>query len=432
MPQILTNNFKVYSAQQFVNSVGTNSLYLFIGKPTQWTNETNPDTPINNETQNNEYWSDSIAFKKINTTDVKQVIPRINWVAGTKYSQYDDLTDLTTINFYVLTSPDLNVYKCITNNNGSMSTDRPSGKSTSIITTADGYQWKFLYSLTDTDLLKFLTDSYMPVNTDTAISRTTIRGTIDSLIVTNSGINYSNLANLSVSISGNGTGARAGQVYLSSANTINYISMASNGQNYTYANVTITGGGGSNALARAVFSPYYGHGYSSADELGAFYVMINSRLDYAEGNGDFPIQNSYRRIGVIANPISNLTSTIATETTLRSSYELKISNATGTFTLDEIITGGNTNTKGVVLTSNVVSGNTYVRYVQPNELYSSNAAFVIGETIRGNTSMSSGIVTKIYLPNVIHNTGKVLYIENRKQITRTLDQAENIHTVIAF
>jgi hypothetical protein len=208
--------------------------------------------------------------------------------------------------------------------------------------------------------------------------------------------------------------------------------MASNGQNYTYANVTITGGGGSNALARAVFSPYYGHGYSSADELGAFYVMINSRLDYAEGNGDFPIQNSYRRIGVIANPISNLTSTIATETTLRSSYELKISNATGTFTLDEIITGGNTNTKGVVLTSNVVSGNTYVRYVQPNELYSSNAAFVIGETIRGNTSMSSGIVTKIYLPNVIHNTGKVLYIENRKQITRTLDQAENIHTVIAF
>jgi hypothetical protein len=313
-----------------------------------------------------------------------------------------------------------------------MSTDRPSGKSTSIITTADNYQWKYLYSLTDTDLLKFLTDTYMPVNTDPIISRTTIHGTIDNLIVTNPGINYSNLANLTVSISGNGTGARAGQVYLSSANTINYISIAANGQNYTYANVTITGGGGSNALARAVFSPYYGHGYSPAGELGAFYVMVNSRLDYAEGNGDFPIQNSYRRIGVIANPISNLTSAIATETTLRSSYELKISNATGTFTLDEIITGGNTNTKGIVLTSNVVSGNTYVRYVQPNELYSSNASFVVGETIRGNTSMSSGIVTKIYLPNVVHNTGKVLYIENRKQITRTLDQAENIHTVIAF
>ena len=432
MPQILTNNFKVYSTQQFINSVGTNNLYLFIGKPTQWENETNPDTLINNESQSNEYWSDSIALKKISVNDVKQVVPRINWVAGTMYNQYDDLTDLTTINFYVLTSPDLNVYKCITNNNGSMSTDRPSGKSTSIITTADNYQWKFLYSLTDTDLLKFLTDSYMPVNLDPIISTTTIPGTIDSLIVTNSGINYSNLANLSVSISGNGTGARAGQVYLNSANSINYISVASNGQNYTYANVTISGGGGANATARAVFSPFKGHGYFPADELNAFYVMVNSRLDYAEGNGDFPTQNSYRRIGLLANPISNLTSAIATETTLRATYELKISNATGIFVLDEIITGGNTNTKGVVLTSNVVSGNTYVRYVQPNELYSSNAAFVIGETIRGNTSMSSGIVTKIYLPNVIHNTGKVLYIENRKQITRTLDQAENIHTVIAF
>ena len=432
MPQILTNNFKVYSAQQFVNSVGTNSLYLFIGKPTSWANETNPDTPINNESQSNEYWSDSIALKKISVTDVKQVIPRINWVAGTAYSQYDDLTDLSTINFYVLTTPDYNVYKCISNNNGGMSTNRPSGKSTSIITTADGYQWKFLYSLTDTDLLKFLTDSYMPVNLDPIISTTTIPGTIDSLIVTNSGINYSNLANLTVSISGNGTGATAGQVYISSANTINYISVASNGLNYTYANVTISGGGGSNATARAVFSPYHGHGYSPADELGAFYVMVNSRIDYAEGNGDFPTQNSYRRIGVLANPISNLTSAIATETTLRATYELKISNAIGTFTLDEVITGGNTNTQGIVLVANVSNGNTYLRYVQPNELDSPNIAFTIGETIRGNTSMSSGIVTKIYSPNVVHNTGKVLYIENRKQITRTLDQAENIHTVIAF
>ena len=432
MPQILTNNLKVYNAQQFVNSVSTNSLYLFIGKPTPWVNENIPDELINNESQSNKYWSDSIALKKINITDVKQVIPRINWIAGTVYNQYDDLVDLSKINFYVLTSPDNNVYKCISNNNGGTSTDRPSGKSTSIITTSDGYKWKFLYSLLDSDILRFLTDAYIPVNIDTNITSTTIPGTIDNIIITNPGNNYVTASNITVTINGNGTGAIVGQVNLTTANTINYISMVSSGQNYTYANVTITGGGGANAKARAILSPYYGHGYSPINELNAFYAMVNSRLDYAEGNGDFPTQNSYRRIGVIANPISNLTSIIATELTLSSSYSLKIANVIGAFGIDEVITGDNTKTTAIVLSTDIADGYTYLKYVQPNDLYSANLNFAIGEIIRGNTTMAVGTVSNINFPNVIHNTGKVLYIENRKQITRTSDQAENIHTVIEF
>ena len=95
MPQILTNNFKVYSAEQFVNSAATNSLYLFIGKSLPWTNDLAPDVPINNQGEDARYWADSIAIKKISTTDVKQVIPRINWTPGTVYSQYDNLTDLS-------------------------------------------------------------------------------------------------------------------------------------------------------------------------------------------------------------------------------------------------------------------------------------------------------------------------------------------------
>jgi hypothetical protein len=432
MPQILTNNLKVYNAQQFVNSVSTNSLYLFIGKPTPWVNENIPDELINNESQSNKYWSDSIALKKINITDVKQVIPRINWIAGTVYNQYDDLVDLSKINFYVLTSPDNNVYKCISNNNGGTSTDRPSGKSTSIITTSDGYKWKFLYSLLDSDILRFLTDAYIPVNINTNITSTAIPGTIDNIIITNPGNNYVTASNITVTINGNGTGAIVGQVNLTTANTINYISMVSSGQNYTYANVTITGGGGANAKARAILSPYYGHGYSPINELNAFYAMVNSRLDYAEGNGDFPTQNSYRRIGVIANPISNLTSKIATELTLSSSYSLKIANVIGAFGIDEVITGDNTKTTAIVLSTDIADGYTYLKYVQPNDLYSANLNFAIGEIIRGNTTMAVGTVSNINFPNVIHNTGKVLYIENRKQITRISDQAENIHTVIEF
>ena len=203
-------------------------------------------------------------------------------------------------------------------------------------------------------------------------------------------------------------------------------------RSYTYANVVISGGGGSNANARAVFSPYYGHGSSPADELNAFYAMVNTRLNYAEGKGDFPTQNDYRRIGIVANPISNLSLSVATEETLSSTYTLTLSNIVGTFALDEFITGSTSNTKALVLYANTISNVTTLRYVQPNKLLSMGTLFKVGETVMGNSSLATAVVSNIYYPNVQHNTGKVLYVENRLRITRTFDQAENIHTVIEF
>ena len=433
MPQILTSNFKVYSASQFVDSLaGTNSLYLFIGRPLSWENDISPPSPINNEFEDNNYWADSIALKKITPNDVKLVVRRVDWVSGTVYSQYDNTNPILNTNFYVLTHNENNVYKCLFNNNGALSTDMPSSRSSSIITTADGYRWKYLYSLTDADLLKFLTNNYMPVNIDGSISSTALRGTLDNIVVTNSGNGYINASNINVQILGNGTSANISAIGITAENTIQYINLDNIGYNYTYANIVISGGGGANAAARAVISPYNGHGYIPSEELGAYYVMINTRLDYAEGAGDFPVLNDYRRIGIVKNPISNLTSSIATETTLSSTYSLNLSNITGTFSIDELIIGGNTNANAVVLTANVSANTGIIRFVQPIELCAGNLLFSIGETLRGNTSMASAKITNINYPNVKHNTGKVLYVENRRKITRTYDQAENIHIVIEF
>ena len=54
------------------------------------------------------------------------------------------------------------VYKCIyngetpTNSNGVISTVEPTGQSTSIFTTADGYKWKYMYTLGINDFVKFV------------------------------------------------------------------------------------------------------------------------------------------------------------------------------------------------------------------------------------------------------------------------------------
>ena len=435
MAQIITENFRVFNATRFVEYVvDTNTLYLFIGRPQNWENEPTAPTPVNVPYQDTLYWADAVALKRIVPNDFKQVVQRKNWSAGIVYSQYDNASStLYGSNFYVLTQ-DNNVYKCISNNFGAASSIKPTGTSINVITTSDGYQWKYLYSLSDTDLLKFLTGDFMPVNLNYDITSTAIKGTIDNAVVVNSGNSYTTNSNITVSILGDGSGAAVGSILTTGANTIDRIILSAPGSNYTYANLVIQGGGGSNATARAIVSPINGHGSDVLTELGARYVMINTRLNYAEGGGDFPVVNDYRRIGIVKNPVSNATSTIATETTLDATITLNVSNVTGTFTLDEYISGDNTNSNAFIVSANanVSSGNVTIRYITPIELFAGNIIFSAGETIRGANSLAVGTISTITPAEVKKNTGQILYVENRAKITRASDQAENIHIVIEF
>jgi hypothetical protein len=434
MAQIITENFRVFNATRFIEYVvDTNNLYLFIGRPQSWDNEPTAPTPVNVPYQDTLYWTDTVALKRIVPNDFKQVVLRNNWSSGVVYSQYDNENqNFYGSNFYVLTQ-DNNVYKCISNNFGAASSSKPTGTSMSVITTSDGYRWKYLYSLSDTDLLKFLTSNFMPVNLNYDVTSTAIKGTIDNAIVVNAGNSYTTNSNITVSILGDGSGAAVGSI-ITSANTISRIILSTPGSNYNYANLVITGGGGANATARAIISPVNGHGSDVLTELGARYVMINTRLNYAEGGGDFPVVNDYRRIGIIKNPISNITSTIATETTLDATITLNVSNVTGTFALDEYISGDNTNSNAFIVSANanVAAGNVTIRYITPIELFSGNIIFSTGETIRGANSLAVGTISVITPAEVNKNTGQILYVENRAKITRALDQAENIHIVIEF
>ena len=58
--------------------------------------------------------------------------------------------------------------------------------------------------------------------------------------------------------------------------------------------------------------------------------------------------------------------------------------------------------------------------------------FDVGEEVVGNVNSTTGTITSIQTPEVIPYTGDVLYVENRKKITRAFDQAENVHIVISF
>lgn len=430
MPQIITNNFKIYNAEKFITNSADDSLYLSIGRPQQWVNDASPDSPSNTEYQDIVYSSDTVALKRIVQSDIKRVIKRYDWNSGIVYSQYDnDNENLLNSNFYVLTYPDYNVYKCISNNKGAVSQTKPTGRSTSIFTTADGYKWKFMYYLTDTDLLKFLTNEYMAVNISDDVVATAIPGTVDNFVIENQGNTVISFAGI---IKGDGTGADI--AYTVASSKLTSITVVNSGSNYTYANVNV----GGNSIIRPIISPLKGHGYNSYEELGGYYIMINTRLDYAEGAGDFPILNDYRRLTILQNPVSNATGTIATELTLDATYTIKLSTGTGTFSLDEDIIGSISGKSAKVVSANVYQGNTTLRciipynYISLGSTQNSGKDFAPAETITGKTSSATGTFIKMTLPEVVKNTGKVLYVENRKKITRNYDQAENIHMVIEF
>lgn len=165
MPTLLNTQSKTVFANSFIDSLSDSILYMFIGKTTPWSNESSPDT-ITNTVANLATVLDNIfAIKKLGEANACLVVPRIDWTTSTIYDEYSssDAT-LFTKDFYVLSS-DMNVYKCIDNADGSASTAQPTGQSTSQIVTADGYIWKFMYNLSSTVQVNFLTTQYLPVPT---------------------------------------------------------------------------------------------------------------------------------------------------------------------------------------------------------------------------------------------------------------------------
>jgi hypothetical protein len=165
---MIKNRFKnslIKDFRQSFSAFSKNENFLFIGKSTPWSNENLPDPEIDSFDFEIRTWNDMLALKKILPEEVALCIRKILWTSNTVYNQYDDVVDLysetTPVDFYVMTD-DENIYKCISNNNGSQSLYAPTGTSVDLIITADGYIWKYMYSIRP-EMEDFITNDFIPV-----------------------------------------------------------------------------------------------------------------------------------------------------------------------------------------------------------------------------------------------------------------------------
>ena len=241
-------------ARSFYRDVVTENdfFYIFVGKTTEWPTEGTPETPVDTEAYNSNTHRNMMFVKRVQSSDVVMMARRIDWTAGTVYDHYDDVEDLTNKNFYVLTD-DMRVYKCLNNNYGSPSFNKPS--STDIVNpfvTPDGYVWKYMFKIEASDQIKFLTVDYIPVRkmAGVGVPLYDINGNIDSIAVTNGGSGYSSSDLPTVLIHGDGVGATATAVV--TGDEITDINITNQGYGYSFAYIEfVDNGTGTGAAATA-------------------------------------------------------------------------------------------------------------------------------------------------------------------------------------
>ena len=392
--------------------------------------ETNAPAPLDNQEEKQSIYDELIAAKRVESSNVVSVVSRYNWntVTNPKFDMYKPdysaapasggtakaaATGATTLGaskFYVMNN-NYEVFKCLYNkedtvSGGGNASDMPTtanNYATGVYTgPTDGYRWKYLYTMTTQQVMDFLSSDFMPVGTYAGPAA--VDGAIDTILISDAG-------------SALPTGS-------------------------------------------TLYGPILGDGADLAQELNGKRVMVNVRLTYAEGSGDFPVDNDFRRIGLIKDPLQWGSSNYATANTLSGVYAVRV-NGTGltssSFGKDNTITqtlnGGAGTAKGTVVswTADGNGNGGILKYFQSPNAHTDNGIVRAFENnsssaiVDGGTSVSvnpdstyssttEGVTFASGLanPEIKNNSGELVYIENRRLITRAADQIEDIKLVIEF
>ena len=462
----------------------------------RYATEDAPPAPIDNQIEKAAVYDDIIAAKRITSTFARLVAPRYNWSLSTnpKFDMYRPnysptpggggaigvqtalgSSALSGSKYYVMNS-NYEVFKCLYNGQtpanptGINATYEPKTSPTAgqgtyanglFTESATGYIWKYMYTLSTADVIAFLSSDFLPMGTYAGPAA--VDGAVHIAVIKDGGANMPTSGTVYVGVDGDGTGAIV-KITTSAGGAISSVEMEAAGTGYTYGNVRLVNGnvysdaGLSNAVTIAanatgavevIMSPEGGHGADLAAEFFAKRVMTNIRLTYAEGSGDFPVDNDFRRIGIIQDPFNYGTTTVASASTLRGTAALKLTGS-GDYTIDEEITqtvsGGTA--KGRVVSWDSTNG--ILKYFQSPDLHTHNGKVLAFDHATNNvTGATSSTARPIDAnqdtaladisftdgkanPEIAPNSGDIVYIENRRQITRAADQIEDIKLVIEF
>ena len=509
MAAVVTDQFRILNASNFIDSVldDNNSYYVFLGLPnssavgfgrtSDWSSATSGSpSPTDNFQYLTHYRDTGIFGKRVTSTNIRRVIRKVQWTSNTAYDMYrHDYSSSNTTpnsgtsrlydsNYYVINS-DFRVYICI--DNGSSGTNLKGGRSKFEPTStdlqpftagSDGYTWKYLFSISPSDIIKFVSIEYIALpndwltSTDSQIQSVREAGDSDTnnnqikkVYIKNAGLGYTAST---YDILGDGTGGRV-SINVDSNGAITSTDVVTGGKGYTFGIVDLerTGTISSPANLIPIIPPSKGHGYDIYTELGADRVLIYARFD--DSTKDFPVDTKFAQVGIVKNPKEYSSGvTTFTGSTYSSSYALKLDNSyTGTPTVGEKVTQTQSSTeiaKGWV--SSYDSSTKVLKYFQDRSLFltdgvnqedrttigvdskvvdfnntdsisfTSATSTIVASGFTGSSengiTLGSNFTGGLANPEINKKTGDIIYIDNRPEVERNLRQKEDVKIILEF
>lgn len=320
MKTLLTNQFKQQQIEQFIKSIDgeANSIYYVTAGALF---DVDPDvipTPNNSvKSLTSDIYQNMLFGKHVTKEDVLPMILKHEWVEGTVFDIYDDNDpDLMSKKYYTVINEGTfhHVFKCISNNNGAPSTIPPSFADISqelnawevsdgYYGTSDGYQWKYMFGVSNFTMDKFGTAKYMPVVVNKDVKENAVNGTIDHIKVIDGGATYDNY------ISGMFNGPDIGVISIADPNPArNYvISPTASAVNGFYTGCTLHIVDGSAKGQHRVITNYVNDGSRKI-------VALESPIDGVSSTSEYEISPTVEVVGngstkckarAIINPVGN-------------------------------------------------------------------------------------------------------------------------------
>ena len=476
------------------------------GRTTSW-----PSDPIDNQQYLTHYRDTSLFGKKINSSNIRRVVKKHSWAANTKYDiyrhDYNEQTNkapnsqtgsLYKTNYYVITS-EFKVYICLSNGStgdspkGVDSLDEPTftDLEPSTAGTQDPYVWKYLFTISPSDVIKFDSIEYIVLpndwstTTDSQIQSVREAGDSDinknqirKVYIENGGTGYTGTSEI-CNILGDGSGAKA--LVTITSGKITDVIVTSGGSGYTFGMVDLTNLGTPSTHAKLIpiIPPSKGHGFDIYTELGADKVLVYSRFD--DSTKDFPIDTHFGQVGIIKNPNDFTNSGILTASQFSSLSSIKLSTAIPSTTdfnaligigITQSVSGGTA--KGIVASYD--KDTKVLKYIQDRGSYLNPTSFdntdfanvgtrskvlsfentdtssdIFGQggavsfssgiedftgitTTIGNRQINLGVnfTNGLADPEINKKTGDVIYIDNRKKVERDIRQKEDVKIILEF
>tara|TARA_R110002153_G_scaffold29711_3_gene91098 strand:+ start:18415 stop:19881 length:1467 start_codon:yes stop_codon:yes gene_type:complete len=426
--------------------------------------------PTFNSDDKSYYMQHAISAHKLQKGNITRVVPRVNWLIGTKYK----------VNNYVMVTSvirgitNLNVYKVLHEPN-SPSLSPPSGDQSTPITTSDKYVWQYMYTINSSDSLRFVTETFIPIperiedneienlNIGTSkykqyqVQRDSSVGTIYNVTINDSDWevwarnSYGSFSSIPISINltvQNSTSNVPSKIFSGSIEKHDSefsFSLINYGEGYSEGSIVKIGSNTPSGLTTDV-SPGLGHGTNVPLELNSNSVMINIRNVPDEDVVKFS-RNDFRMVSLLRNPIDNSTNKIAKNdfyTACKSFIGSDSDGGNTTFNIGDIvatadIAGNNfdsTTAKVGRIVAVDVSKKEYF-YVNLGKVKDKDT-FVVDDEIKivttsGTVSGNPLTISKINNRQILYNSGDILLtdIKNTK-IRRAKDQIESFNFILTL